>query len=165
MSQNNSMDQKVEAPLFEVRLTPHRSLSPRGFVIISWILLLVGFAHGTLFLTIGAWPVVGFAGLEWLLFWWLFRRHFRGDASAERLSLYRDRLMLENRDAKGAVTRLDLQPYWLRVILEETSAMSSRLYLASHGRYVEVGRFLSVEERSRLAETLRQELARLRTRS
>ena len=31
------------------------------------------------FLVIGAWPIFGFLGGEWLLFWFLFRKHHRGE--------------------------------------------------------------------------------------
>jgi len=164
MERQNPQPAADETPLFDVRLAPHRSLSPKGFAIISWIILAVGFVHGILFLVIGAWPVVGFAGLEWLLFWWLLRRHFRGDGRAERVRLFNDRLRLERRDARGRVSMVELQPYWLQVVLEKGSADSNALYLASHGKRHEIGRFLSPEERSTLAETLRWQLSRWRDR-
>ena len=164
MERQNPSPEADETPVFEVRLTPHRSLTPKGFAIISWIILMVGFVHGILFLVIGAWPVVGFAGLEWLLFWWLLRRHFKGDDRAECLRLFQDRLRLEQSDSKGRVSLVELQPYWLQVVLEQGPADSNALFLSSHGSRHEIGRFLSAEERSDLAETLRLELKRWRDR-
>src|SRR3546814_13652527 len=50
--------------LFDAILTPHRSLSPTGFLVLMSLVALVGFGIGIAFLTIGAWPVFGFCGLE-----------------------------------------------------------------------------------------------------
>ena len=49
---------------FRVVLTPHRSLSKRGFLILMLTLCGVSFIAGLAFLLIGAWPVMGFFGLS-----------------------------------------------------------------------------------------------------
>ena len=45
-------------------LTPHRSLSPKGFVILMSVIAGFNFIVGLFFYVIGAWPVVGFMGLD-----------------------------------------------------------------------------------------------------
>ncbi len=162
MSDQIPENMREPKPLFEARLRPRRSLSPRGFALLTWAMALIGFAHGAAFLAIGAWPIVGFMGVEWLLFWWLFRRHFLGDRRGERLRLYPDRLILETSDSRGVINAMEWQPYWLRVDLAKRPPMGNALYLTSHGRGIEIGRFLGPEERRQLAETLRAELARCR---
>ena len=47
---------------FSARLTPHRSLGPRGFLILMGIISAVSFVAGMIFWLAGAWPVVGFFG-------------------------------------------------------------------------------------------------------
>ena len=49
--------------LFRAVLTPHRSLSAEGFRILMIILGGIGFSTGTLFMALGAWPVLAFFGL------------------------------------------------------------------------------------------------------
>ena len=62
---------------FRVVLTPHRSLSRQGFLAVDGVdrrrsIL----SAGTLFFLLGAWPVVGFMGLDVALIWWAFRANF-----------------------------------------------------------------------------------------
>ncbi|TDQ82100.1 putative membrane protein [Dongia mobilis] len=151
-----------EAPVFEAILYPHRSLGRRGYtILIAGTAIIMGL-YGLTFLLLGAWPIFGFIGAEWLLFWYLFSRHLRGDRRAERLRLYADRLVIDKLDAKGRHTTLALQPYWLRVILKRAGEADSSLYLGSHGRAVEIGAFLSGPERCGFAEELEAVLARHR---
>ena len=53
--------------LFSARLTPHRSLNRTGFLVLMAFLVAVSFAAGVAFLLMGAWPVLGFFGLDVLV--------------------------------------------------------------------------------------------------
>src|SRR3954447_20543370 len=110
-----------ERPIFEALLYPHRSLGRQGYAILIAGTAVVVSLYGLVFLVIGAWPIFGFLGGEWLLFWFLFRRHHRSDDRAERIRLYADHLVFERFDRKGNHTKERLQPYWLNVILERAS--------------------------------------------
>ena len=59
--------------LFSAVLTPHRSLSATGFLILMMLVGGVSFAAGIVFLMMGAWPVFGFFGLDVLLLYLAFR--------------------------------------------------------------------------------------------
>ena len=152
-----------DPPVFEALLYPRRSLSPRGFAILILATGVIGFAYGMAFWLMGAWPIFGFCGTEWLLFVYLFRKHLNGDKRRERLRLYRDRLMVETISPKGERQLYRFQPYWLQVILEEPDEYESFLYLRSHGKQLRIGSFLSPQERRDVAEELRAVLSRLRT--
>jgi uncharacterized membrane protein len=151
-----------ERPLFEALLYPHRSLSQRGFLILTIGTLVIVTAYGGLFLVLGAWPIFGFLGAEWVLFWWLLRTHFRGDRRAERIRLYHDRLLVQQIDAKGRVAESTFEPYWLQIILQERGFEDPALLLRSHGRAVEIGAFLGAEERRQFAQELQSVLSRWR---
>jgi uncharacterized membrane protein len=151
------------APIFEALLYPRRSLDRRGYLILILGTGVVVALYGLVFLIIGAWPIFGFLGGEWALFWFLFRRHHRGDHRAERIRLYADHLLFERLDGRGRGFTERLQPYWLNVILERAEEPDNALFLRSHGRQIEVGAFLSPQERRDLAEELRIVLARHRS--
>jgi len=160
---DGSRQSNPDLPLFEALLYPHRSLGYRGFLILTIGTLVIVAAYGGLFLVLGAWPIFGFLGAEWLLFWWLLRTHFRGDRRAERIRLYADRLVLQQIDAKGRVAESTFEPYWLQVVLRERGFEDPALLLRSHGRAVEIGTFLGAGERRQFAEQLQTVLARWRT--
>ena len=160
--ESTSPDQPAERPQFEALLYPHRSLSERGFLILTTGTILIVTLWGGLFLFLGAWPIFGFLGAEWLLFWWLLRTHFRGDRRAERVRLYADRLVLQQIDAKGRVVESTFEPYWLQVVLRERGFENPALLLRSHGRAVEFGTFLGAGERRQFAQELQTVLTRWR---
>ena len=76
MTAGNDFD-RAAAELFSALLTPHRSLSRTGFLVLMVFLSVVSFAAGLAFLLMGAWPVFGFFGLDVLVIWWAFRINFR----------------------------------------------------------------------------------------
>src|ERR1700748_1522277 len=80
-------DYAVAPVLFDAVLTPHRSLSLRGFTLLMAPAGLIGFGFGAAFILLGAWPVFGFCGVEWLLFYVFFRLNYRAARQQERLRL------------------------------------------------------------------------------
>ncbi len=154
-----------EPVVFDAVLTPHRSLSPLGFVLLMGAVALVGFAMGATFLLLGAWPVFGFCGAEIGLFFLLFQMSYRSARMFERVRLTPSQLTVERHDLKGRVSRWTFQPYWLRVSMDDPPRHESRVVLSSHGRSLTVGSFLSPEERLDFARALRQALDRARTAS
>ena len=121
---------------------------------------LVGFGFGAAFLVMGAWPIFGFCGAEWLLFYVCFRLNYRAARLRERVRLTPGLLTVERCDPRGRVQSWSFQPYWLRVEMDDPPEHESQLSLASHGRRVVIGSFLSPHERLDLAEALRSALAR-----
>ena len=63
--------------IFQQRIVPHRSLDGRSFRILLMAFCACCFVSSLPFLILGAWPVVGFMGLDVLLFYWAFRVNFR----------------------------------------------------------------------------------------
>lgn len=157
-----SVGTTAEPPLFEALITPHRSLRPQGFLLVMLALACCSFAAGLGFFLLGAWPVVGFMGLDLLLVWVAFRINYRQARQYERLSLSREALTVERVSFYGERRNWSFQPAWLRVELERPPEPDSPLYLASHGRRFAVGGFLSAEEKLELAEALEAGLRRAR---
>src|SRR5574338_1098102 len=62
--------------IFSATLTPHRSLGRVGFLVLMIVFGGVSFVAGMLFLAIGAWPVLGFFGLDVLLLYLAFRLNY-----------------------------------------------------------------------------------------
>lgn len=145
-------------------LHPHRSLSQRGFLILMSVLSAVSFITGVAFCLIGAWPVMGFFGLDVALIYWAFKANYRAGRAYEVVDLTPEVLALTRVSAKGVSERIEINPYWARVRLE-TDHPDGRtsLRIAVQGRELLLGQFLNDDERRELADALRDALLRTRT--
>ena len=146
---------------FDAVLYPHRSLPPQGFVVLMLLLSGVSFAAGVSFVLMGAWPIVGYFGLDVLLVYLAFRASYRSARMHEWVRLTEDTLTVERVGRRGERRRWQFQPFWLRVVLEERDE-TNRLVLTSHGRELVVGGFLAPAERRNLAAALKEALVRWR---
>lgn len=143
---------------FAATVTPHRSLPPRGLFWIMAAMACFGLCSGIGFVRAGAWPVTGFFGLDVALLYFAFRLSYRGARQTESLRLTAEALDVERLSARGERQRWRFEPAWLRVIIDESDDGRGRLLLASHGKSVTVGSFLSADERRDLASALKAAL-------
>ena len=143
---------------FEAVLTPHRSLPPLGFLALMAGVGLVGLAAGLAFFLAGAWPVVGFLGLDVVLIYAAFTASYRGAKAYEIVRLTERELVLVEVDPAGRARRRSLSAAWLRIELEERDG--GALVAQSRGRSLVLGRFLNAVERADLAVALRRALTR-----
>jgi uncharacterized membrane protein len=144
---------------FERVLLPHRSLPPHGFHVLMLIFGLISLAVGIGFVSIGAWPVFGFFGLDVTLIYVGFRINYRQARLREILRLAGDTFTVERIGIYGHRRVWQFQPFWVRVVLEERDPDRNRLFVASHGRFLAIGDFLAPAVRRELAGTIREALA------
>lgn len=156
------MTSKPTRALFDAVLRPHRSLGPRGFLVVMALLCGVSFIAGISFLLLGAWPVFGFFGLDVAIVYLAFRANYAAARLEERLYLTEDALTVARVWPSGATRQWRFQPYWLRVELDGPAPDKSRIRLSSHGRSLVIGSFLTPAERLEVADALNRALAPLK---
>ena len=143
-----------ETVFFDAKLSPFRSLPPRGFFWVMTVLAAVGLCSGIGFVLAGAWPVTGFFGLDVALLYLAFRLSYRSARQSETVRLTERALDVERVGIRGEERRWRFEPFWLRVVFEERAEGQNRLFLASHGKRFPLGAFLSTPERRSLAQGL-----------
>lgn len=156
------MSEPSAPALFDAVLYPHRSLSPRGFICLMASLAGAAMLIGLWFASKGAWPVLPFFGGEILLIWLAFRVNSRDARTFETVHLTPQALTVEQVKPSGEhFAHRFAPPHWLRIELDPHPHGGSELRLASHGRSLVIGRFLTTDERREFAEALRAALGRL----
>ena len=137
-------------PAAELRLSPHRSLDASGFALFigaTFVLLLVPL--GPVLGTAVLWVLLPFLMAALAMMWVALRSHAaRQAALSETLTLTPDRVSLERRDAERGVRRWEAKPHWITLNLHSDGGpVENYVTLRGSGREVEVGAFLSPEER------------------
>src|SRR5262245_39733851 len=150
---DNDVDR--EPTIFSAIITPHRSLSSTGFLLVMLLVGGVSFVGGIAFFLIGAWPVVGFLGLDVLLVYWAFRANYRAAAAFEEVTVTASKLHLRRVSHRGEVAEWTLNPVWTRLDRETHEEYGLlRLFLVSQGKRLAVAGFLAPQERESFAAAL-----------
>jgi uncharacterized membrane protein len=144
-----------EPTLFSAIVTPHRSLSGTGFLIVMAVVSVISFAAGTVFLLLGAWPVFGFFGLDVLLVYWAFRANYRAAAAYEEVTVTASELRVRKVSHRGRVSEWTLNPLWVKLDRETHEEFGiESLFLVSRGRRLPVASFLGPQEKESFAVAL-----------
>jgi uncharacterized membrane protein len=155
MTTGNDFDPDRQDELFSARLTPHRSLNRTGFLVVMAFVSVVSFAAGVAFLLMGAWPVLGFFGLDVLAIYWAFRISFRNAKASEEIRVTPSALSVRRISHRGHVVEFTFNPLWVQLDRKIHAEFGiERLYLVSKGRRITIGSFLGADEKASFANAL-----------
>ena len=155
MDARNEIDRDKEPVLFSALVTPHRSLSRRGFLMLMGFLAIVSFAAGLMFTLMGAWPVMGFFGLDIAIIYFAFRLNYRHAKATEEITVTHSEIRVRRVSHRGLTTEWTLNPLWVQLDLKTHEEFGiEKLYLVSRGRRLSVGSFLGAEEKESFAKAL-----------
>src|SRR5215468_5869304 len=136
MTPRNGHRQQSVAPepaLFSAVVTPNRSLSHAGFLIVMAIVGGTSFVAGMAFLLLGAWPVFGFFGLDVVLIYWAFRANYRAATAFEEVTVTASELRVRKSHDEFGI---------------------ERLFLVSRGRRLPIASLLGPQEKESFAAAL-----------
>jgi uncharacterized membrane protein len=154
----NTEQTQAEPGDFHAVLTPYRSLGPSGFLALMIALGAMSFVTGVVFLVAGAWPVLGFFGVDVLLVYIAFKLNYRSGRLYETIDVTPARFTLTRVHPSGRQERFDCNPYWARVKLLEWPDGRTILSVVSQGTELAFGRFLTDDERRDFASALKEAL-------
>jgi uncharacterized membrane protein len=152
MSNDNDF---ADPKIFSAVITPHRSLSPRGFLILMLGLGGLSFISGMAFVLMGAWPIFGFFGLDVALVYFAFRANFRAARAYEVVTVTATELTVRKVNPRGAMREWTLNPLWVRLerIVHQEFGIE-RLFLVSQGRRLTIASALGPDEKASFARAL-----------
>jgi uncharacterized membrane protein len=153
-------DDPATDPIYATRLTPYRSMTPRAFKNFIIGFCCVNLVLSAPFFILGAWPVVGFMGLDVLALYIAFRINFRSADAYETVELTALELVFAKVTARGQREVWRFNPSWVRLEQETHEEFGTeRVALVSRGQSVEIGAFLGPEQKAALARDLARALA------
>lgn len=155
-------DHRPDTPYFRATLTPHRSATARQQTMVVLLLMAVATPTAVVFVIAGAWPVSGFLGLEVVLLYAAFRINRWRGLAREVIEVSRARFRLHRTDPWGREREWQWTPAWIQVLIADNPARKKGLAVRSHGETVEIGGFLTADEREDLADQLKGALAAAR---
>jgi uncharacterized membrane protein len=150
----------LEAPVFSARLLPYRSLSQNGFIALMVLIGSSCLASGMMFLAIGAWPVVGFLGLDVFLVWAAFKLNYRAARCFEEIAVWPHDLRIRQISPAGNISEHSFNPSWTRFFVDRHDEIGIvTMGLRGEGRELVFGAFLNPADRESFAAAFSQALA------
>ena len=149
--------------IFSATLRPHRSLGRRGMAILIAAIAGLSLSIGTFVWWIGAWPVIGFVGLDVAAIALPFHLNARAARAFEEVEVSRAAIVVRKVTASGRAQELRFNPQWVRLDVEELEDEGVvRVALRLRDRRVPVGAFLNPRDRETFARALNAALATAR---
>lgn len=152
-----------DTPIFNALLTPYRSLGKTGFRVLMGALICCWLFVCTLFWSIGAWPIIGFFGLDVVLIYLAFRWNYRSAKAREEISLSRAALHIRKYKPSGKLIEHEFHPFWARFrIARKPEFGITSMHVESRGDRVLVGGFLNPDDRESFAAAFGRALSETR---
>ncbi len=153
----------LDTIIFSATLSPHRSLGRRGFLVLMAFIAALWFSTGLYFWSLGAWPVMGFFGLDLVAVWVAFKLNYRAARAYEEIEVSREALVIRKVNPSGRAQEIRFNPAWVRLELEKDPEEGvTRLAIRSRESRVPVGQFLNPEDRTSFAKAFGAALAEAR---
>jgi uncharacterized membrane protein len=145
---------------FDAEIRPNRSLPNPGFYALIAAVAVISFSAGIAFMMIGAWPVLGFFGLDVLLVWLAFKLSYRDGRRREIIQITAEEIRVARRSPFGHLTAFRLPAAWTQVEIAGAGEPDVQARLTAMGKSLIIGAMLSPKERESLAEAVREALQR-----
>ena len=155
---------KFDDIFFSAMLVPHRSLSRRGCLALMGVIA-AGLVVGSIyFWSLGAWPVLGFFGLDFLAIAIAFALNYRAARAYEKVEVSRTALVIRKVAANGRAQELRFNPCWVRLEVDgRTDEDVQRIAVRARETRVPVGAFLNPDDRKSFAQAFGDALAAARS--
>ncbi len=164
LSGASSFAAKGGAPLASLSLWPYRSLPRRGFVwFVGATFALISLPLFAVIGTIVLWGLLPFLLLAVGGMWYFLERSYKDGSILEQLDIWTDKITLCRHNPRGPNNTWEANPYWVSVHLHPKSGpVENYLTLKGNDREVELGAFLTPEERQNLHDQIQHILIQLR---
>ena len=137
-------------------ITPHRSLSERGFIILIAVVTIANCCSAAVFVYMGAILVPFFLGIDLLAIIVAFVASYRAARQVQRVTITARDVMVTHESPNWRKVVWKSPTAFTRVAVEEDDGHNVGLRLALSGKNVPVAQALSPRERGEFAKALEQ---------
>ena len=153
-----------DEPVFEAILSPYRSLGRTGLLVVlaltsATVMFQVGF-----FALAGAWPIIGFFGLDLALLFGAFWLSYRSGRAREFVSVSRTSLAIRKVAPSGRTRDFRFNPFWARFTVARHDEIGiTGMKVSGEGRATDIGSFLNPEDKESFAAAFTGALATVKS--
>lgn len=146
----------------DAEITPNRSLSRKGFIVLISVITAINFVSAMVFLSLGATLVPVFLGLDVLAIAAAFAASYAAARRVERVRVSPARVQVIRETPKAALQVWESPTAFTRLALVKEDERAVELNLVMSGRRITVAAALSPGEREAFARALEGAIQRAR---
>ena len=156
----------TEEPTFlRMRLIPNRSLDVNGTKVVfgviacGFLLPIIPFIGSPIGTTLTI-----FSGMTFYLFLTLLQKNFQQGNTFEEILISKSKIIVVHQEENKAQKTWEGNPYWTKVNVDtHNPKLKNYLTLAGAGKHIELGAFLSPDERIVLRDKIQNALAKAKS--
>ena len=148
----------------EFNIKPNAAFRRRSWRWLLLLLVVVSLGSALRFAWLGYWMILPFSLLELTLLIWIMEKVKRNANYVEKIVISGDKLEIHHLE-KGKNKDWGFPLYWVRMNLVKPSHpwYPHKLQLGASGKWIEIGRCLTEEERFNLADAIGAELQQFKS--
>ena len=158
----DNCEDKNEATILRMRMAPNRSLDANGTKVVfgmiacGFLLPIIPFIGSPIGTTLTI-----FSGLTFYLFLTLLQKNFQQGNTFEEVLILKSKIIVVHKEKNKEKKTWECNPYWTRVHVDfNNPKLKNYLTLTGNGRHIELGAFLSPDERIELRDKIQNALAK-----
>jgi uncharacterized membrane protein len=151
-------------PLFAATLTPHRSLTRRGYRYVIALFCVLATIPAIVFFSLGAWPIVGFLGIDLIAIGWALSSSMKSGKQFEEVTLWPDELEVKQVAPNGKVELTRFNPFFVKLVIDrDFNERTTALHLRTRDSDLVIGAFLNPDDKASFAKVFGSALKKART--
>lgn len=151
-------------PLFAATLTPHQSLTRRGFRYVVAVACVLASIPGIIFFSIGAWPIVAFLAVDVLAIGWALSASMRSSRQYEVVTLWPDELEVKRVSANGKVELTRFNPFFVKLVIDrDYNERTTAIHLRTRDTDLVIGSFMNADDKASFAKVFGTALRKARS--
>jgi uncharacterized membrane protein len=150
-------------PLFAATLKPHRSLTRRGYRYVIALACVMASIPGIVFFSLGAWPIVGFLGLDIVAIAWALAASMKSGKQYEVVTLWPDELEVKQVAANGKAEITRFNPFFVKLVIDrDFNERTTALHLRTRDTDLSIGAFMNPDDKASFAKVFGTALKKAR---
>lgn len=139
---------RPDTPLFDKKIHPHRSMNATGF---AWLIGLVAFGFSlpmaALIGKVAIWGLFPFVMVTLLALYYFVMRNYADAELHEHIRIWPDLIAVQRHNPRKPDQYWHANPYWISIKMVDTKTLENYITLSGGPREIELGSFLSPDER------------------
>ena len=151
-------------PLFAATLTPHQSLTRRGYRYVIAVACVLASVPAIASLSMGAWPIVAFLLIDIAAIAWALAASMKSSKQYEVVTLWPDELEVKQVAANGKAEITRFNPFFVKLVIDrDFNERTTGLHLRTRETDLSIGAFMNHDDKASFAKVFGTALKKARS--